>query len=139
MSRVINPNTAGKQRKQIVRAIVVALRALMAQTAQDQETQDIVAFIALGLVDIDKSVEMSITPWEKRGYWLKADRYRLDWEWAGRLAQELRQAILAEDWLNIARISAEVAEKVQSTQVPKRHRIGRPWVGAWQQFQEQVT
>ena len=139
MSRVINPNTAGKQRKQIVRAIVVALRALMAQTEQDQETQDLVAFIALGLEDIHKSVEMSITPWEKRGYWLKADRYRLEWEWSGRLAEELRQAILAEDWLNIARISAEVAEKVQSTQVPKRHRIGRPWVGAWQQFQDLVT
>ena len=139
MSRVINPNTAGKQRKQIVRAIVVALRALMAQTEQDQETQDLVAFIALGLEDINTSVELSITPWEKRGYWLKADRYRLEWEWSGRLAEELRRAIQEEDWLSIARIAAEVGEKVQNTQVSKRHRIGKPWVGAWTQFQEQHT
>ena len=111
----------------------------MAQTEQNQETLDLVAFIAIGLEDIYKSVELSIGPWEKRGYWLKADRYRLEWEWSGRLAGELREAIRGEDWLNIARISAEVGGKVQSTQVPKRHRIGKPWIGAWEQFQESVN
>ncbi len=136
---MINPNTAGKQRNQIIRAIVVALRALMSQTEQNEETLDLVAFLAIGLEDVYKSIELSVAPWEKRGYWLKADRYRLEWEWTGRLAEELSDAIKNNDWGNIARIAAEIGEKVQKIQVSTRHRIGTPWIGSWELYKPRIA
>ena len=111
----------------------------MSQSEQNAETLDLVAFLAMGLEDIYKSIELSVAPWEKRGYWLKADRYRLEWEWSGRLADELTDAIKNDDWGNIARIAAEIGEKVQNTQVSQRHRIGTPWVGAWELYKPRLV
>ena len=134
MSRVINPETAGKKRKQMVRGVVIALRELMGQGEQDGLTRDLAAFIALSLEAIAKTVEESVAPWEKRGYWVKADRFRMDWDWAERLGGQLKQALLADDWAQVAEVSAKVGEKVSGEHVPKRHRLGTPWVGAWEKL-----
>ena len=39
---------------------------------------------------IDESIEQSVAAWEKRGYWLKADRFRQEWRWAGDLGRRMR-------------------------------------------------
>ena len=62
---------------------------------------------------------------------VKADRFRLDWEWSGRLGTSMRQAVLAEDWATVAGLSAQVGQKLAKVSVPVRHRLGTPWVGAW--------
>ena len=48
----------------------------------------------------------------------------------------LRQAVLADDWAQVAGLSAQVAEKVQSVKLPQRHRLGTPWVGAWAKLRQ---
>lgn len=131
---MINPEGAGKERTQLVRSVVLALRELMQQQATDQKTQDLAAYIALALQAIDETVEVSVAAWEKRDYWLKADRFRMEWAWAGRLGENMRQAVLSEDWLRVAQTAAAVAEKVQSVAVPKRHGLGEPWHGAWERL-----
>ena len=130
MGRVINPEGAGKERTQLVRSVVLALRELMQQTTADQRTQDLAAYIALALQAIDETVEVSVAAWEKRDYWLKADRFRMEWAWAGRLGENMRKAVLTDDWPLAAQTAAAVAEKVKSTVVPKRHGLGEPWNGA---------
>jgi hypothetical protein len=59
----------------------------MRQGAPDHETKDMVAFIILALKEISSGIDQSVAAWEKRGYWVKADKYRLEWQWAGAVAQ----------------------------------------------------
>ena len=85
MSRVINPNAPGKERNRLKRATALALRELMVESEPNEKTRDLVAFITLALEGISETVDVTTTAWEKRDYWIKADRFRLEWEWAGRL------------------------------------------------------
>jgi hypothetical protein len=134
LGRVINPDGVGKERTQLMRSVVLALRELMGQNSIDRKTKDLAAFLALALLAIDQTVDVSVTAWEKRDYWLKADRFRMEWSWAGRLGEKMRQAVLADDWAQVAQIAAAVAEKVKQTEVPKRHGFNSPWDGAWEKL-----
>lgn len=135
LGRVINPEGAGKERTQLMRSVVLALRELMQQNTVDQRTRDLAAYIALALQAIDETVEVSVAAWEKRDYWLKADRFRMEWAWAGRLGENMRKAVLTDDWPLVAQTAAAVAEKAKKTEVPKRHGLGSPWEGAWERLQ----
>lgn len=135
MSRVINTQSASKDRTQLTRSIVLALRELMIQTETNETTRDLAAFISLALEEIFLTIDVSVNAWEKRGYWVKADRFRMDWLWSETLGKKMRQAITSEDWQTVAITSAQVAEKLRDVDVPKRHRLGTPWVGAYQKLQ----
>jgi hypothetical protein len=135
LSRVINIQSAGKERTQLTRSVVLALRELMRQTDTDDLTRDLAAFIALALEEIFKTIDASVSAWEKRGYWVKADRFRMEWIWSEKLGRNMRQAVLNEDWPAVALTSAQVAEKLRDVDVPKRHQLGKPWVGAWNKLQ----
>ncbi len=134
MGRYINPEGAGKQRTQLCKAVVLALRELMKQTEPDAHSRDLAAFTAISLEKIDETVESSVAAWEKKGYWVKADRFRLEWEWSKTLGERLRQAILADDWATVAITSAQVAQRLMKVEVPVRHHLGTPWEGAWQKI-----
>jgi hypothetical protein len=133
---VINPDSAGKERNHLTRAIVLAIRELMKQTQPDQQSKDLAAFIALALAEIAESIDVSVGAWEKRGYWVKAERFRMEWEWAGRTGRDMRRALLSDDWAGIATTSITVAQKLMKIKIPERHHLGTPWVGAWDQFQK---
>ena len=135
MSRIINPDSAGKERTSLTKAIVLAIRQLAGQTEAGAEARDLAAFIALALKVVAGSIDVSVAAWEKRGYWVKADHFRMEWLWAGQLGEKMRQAVLKEDWAAIAQLSAQIAQKLNKVTVPARHRMGRPWTGAWQQLQ----
>lgn len=136
MSRVVNPNAVGKRRKMLLQALALALRELMTQTSPDQTTRDLAAFLVLTLEELAATIHETTEAWEKRGYWVKADRFRLEWEWAGRLAERLRQALLAEDWEEVSRVAAALFGHLGSVKLPKRQRPTRPWEGAWAKFVE---
>jgi hypothetical protein len=136
LSRVVNLETAGKDRKQLLRAIVLAVRELALQEEANSRTLDLAAFIAMALESIHDTIDVSVLAWEKRGYWIKADRFRLDWDWSGQLSEAMRQAVLGDDWAGIAATAAEVAMKVRSIKVPQRHRLGAPWEGAYRKLSQ---
>jgi hypothetical protein len=131
MSRVIQPDSAGRERNRLMKAMVVALRELAAQKAPDEESLDLAAFIAVALQHISSGIDPSVAAWEKRGYWVKADRFRLDWAWTESLAKRMMASVLARDWAGIARFAAELAPRLASINVPVRNRLGRPWAGAY--------
>ena len=135
MSRIINTDSTGKQRSQLSRAAAVALRQLSQQTEFGDEARDLAAFIALALKAIHDGIDPSVAAWEKRGYWLKADRFRMEWSWTNVLAGKMRTAVLQEDWSSAAVIAVQVAQRLKDVEVPKRNRIGTPWVGAWGRLQ----
>ncbi|MGD0002898.1 MAG: hypothetical protein ABSE06_01570 [Anaerolineaceae bacterium] len=131
MSRIINTEGAGKERNRLSRCIVLSLRELMRQSQPDDKSRDLAAFIALALLSISDTVEASVLAWEKKGYWVKADRYRMEWSWTERFGKQMKQAVFHEDWPMVAQVSVQVAQKLMSVEVPLRNRLGTPWVGAW--------
>lgn len=134
MGRVIQTEGVGKDRNRLTRGVVLALRELMRQTEPNALAHDLAAFIGLALVEIGDTVEVSVAAWEKRDYWVKADRFRMEWEWACRLGMAMQQAVLVEDWGQVALISAQIGQKLMKVTVPQRHRLGTPWEGAWQRL-----
>jgi hypothetical protein len=136
MSRVINPDSAGKERTQLSKGIILAVRELARQADPGPESRDMAAFIALALAQIAAGIDISVAAWEKRGYWVKADRFRMDWMWAETCAAKMKTAVLADDWAGIAMTMTQVAAKLNKTNVPAGHRLGRPWVGAWKKLHE---
>ena len=135
MSRVINTNSVGKRRNQLLRAIVISIREMMKKAEIDDDAKDLAAFISMGLLAVHDSVEETVTPWEKRDYWVKADKFRMEWAWTERLGDKMLKATLSEDWAQVAGHLAEVGQMLTKVQVSERHRMGRPWVGAWRKLQ----
>ena len=72
--------------------------------------------------------------WEKRDYWVKADKFRMEWLWAAQYAEKMRLAVLADDWGTIAMVMTHTAQKVVKVDVPAGHRLGTPWVGAFRKL-----
>jgi hypothetical protein len=136
LSRVIKTETAAKDRTRLTRAVVLALRELMRQTQPDDHSRDLAAFISLALLEIYQTIDASVAAWEKRGYWVKADRFRMEWEWTRTSGEKIRDAVINDDWATIAVTAAHVAQKLMSVDVPIRHKLGTPWVGAWNLLKE---
>jgi hypothetical protein len=89
LSRVIKTETAAKDRTRLTRAVVLALRELMRQTQPDNHSRDLAAFISFALLEINQTIDASVAAWEKRGYWVKADRFRMDGNGHAPLARRL--------------------------------------------------
>jgi hypothetical protein len=134
MSRLINPESAGKQRTQLTKGVVLAIRELMKQEQADENTRDLAAFIGLALIEIGETIDISVQAWEKRGYWVKAERFRMEWEWVNQLGRAMLDALVGEDWNQVALLSVRIAQKLQKIQVAERNRLGTPWKGAWQRL-----
>lgn len=139
MSRVINPDSAGKERTRLTKAILIAIRELARQSEPNDNARDLAAFIALALQTIAEGIDVSVAAWEKRDYWIKADRFRMEWAWAGQLGEKMKSAVLEEEWGSVAMLSAQIAQKLQKVKVSENHRMGTPWVGAYKQLKENVN
>ena len=133
---IINPESAGKERTQLSKGIVLAIRELAKQSETGAETKDMAAFISLALGQISEGIDVSVVAWEKRGYWVKADRFRMDWLWTATYADKMKAALLSDDWASVALVMTQVAQKLVKIDVPAGHRLGRPWVGAWKRLNE---
>lgn len=134
MGHVIHTESAGKDRARLTKAVALAVRQLAQQPAPGPETRDLAAFFVLALEAIAATIDESVAAWEKRGYWVKAERFRMEWEWAGQCARQMRAALLEDDWPAAARTAAVIAQKVGHITIPPGHRLGRPWEGAWEMF-----
>jgi hypothetical protein len=137
LSRIINPDSAGKERSHLTKSIVLAVRELALQTEIDSESRDLAAFIVLALEKIAGTIDISVAAWEKRDYWVKADKFRMDWAWAGRLAKIMREGLRDDNWSVIAQAAAQTAEKLSKITVSSGNRRGKPWAGAWNVLKDQ--
>jgi len=120
LSRVINPEGVGKLRNQLCRHIIMAIRSLMQQSDLTKDSKDIAAFVGISLLEIYKTIDVTVTPWEKRGYWVKADRFRLEWEWTERYAKNLYKALLKDDWGEIASLFVNIGTHLKNVKPPVR-------------------
>lgn len=131
MSRLINPDSVGKERTRLSKSIVLCIRELAKQSNVTSETKDQAAFIALALQTIAEGIDASVQAWEKRDYWVKADKFRMEWMWAGQTATKLKDAVLSDDWASIAMLMPQIAQRFNKVVVSDNHRLGKPWTGAY--------
>ena len=134
MSRVLSTQSIGTQRTRLSKSVVLSIREILKKQALDQEVRELSAYIVIALMAIDETVEASIGPWEKRGYWVKADKFRLNWDWTIKLAGKLQLELNNNNLEEIIPVLIEIAQKFSKIQVSDRHRMGKPWVGAWEEY-----
>ncbi len=134
MTRIIKTTTPGKERTHFSKAIVITIRAFIRQQEPDAEIKDRVAFIILALREIADGIDKSVIAWEKRGYWVKADKYRMEWQWVEPLAAKLDKAFRVEDWGVVAGFMVEIMARFNQIKVSDRHRMGEPWKGAYSEY-----
>jgi hypothetical protein len=120
LSRIINLDSAGKTRARLTKAIL-AIRELGKQSSPNDES---------------RGIDESVTAWEKRGYWVKADRFRMEWAWAGRFAEKMHLAVQFDDWETVADVATLTAQKLSKITVSSGNRIGKPWSGAWAEIKQ---
>lgn len=131
MSRLINPDSVGKERTRLTKSIVLCIRELAKQSQVTPEAKDQAAFIALALQSISEGIEASVAAWEKRDYWVKADKFRMEWMWSGQYAAKLKDAVLSDDWATIATMLPTIAQKFNKIEIAPNHRLGTPWTNAY--------
>ena len=136
MSRVINPGSAGTERTRLKKSLVLAIRELMKLQEPDQLSRDLIAFILLSLDRITETVDESAAAWEKRGYWLKSDHFRMEWDWAQILADRIRPNVYAEDYGKIIPDVVALSQSLMDITLSENNRIGTPWIGAWDALQK---
>ncbi len=134
MSRIIATEGGTRERTRLSKAVVKAIRLLAQQERPDEESRDLAAFIAIACGEMYKSVEASVVAWEKKDYWVKADRFRMEWQWCDRAAAAMSKAVLSDDWGTVASTSGMIAQKLMKVQLAPGARVGTPWVGAYKQL-----
>lgn len=136
MSRVINPESAGKERNRAVKVLVLSIRELLKQQEASDLSRDLLACILMSLDQITETVDVSMEAWEKRGYWVKAEHFRMEWRWAEVIANRIRADVLAENYAAVIPTLVEVMQAHSDVKISENHRMGTPWTGCWAELKK---
>ncbi len=137
MSRVIHTSSPGKRRSQLRRTIAEILRQLMLKREMDEEVKDMTATVVLALRGIAQTIEESTVAWEKRNYFLKADRFRRSWEWTTVHADRLGKLVMDDGWDSLPRELAMLAPYFKDVRVVKFTRQPSDWQGNYSLLKQQ--
>lgn len=129
MSRIINPDNAGKLRTQNMRLAAEVLRHLSQKTEVDDEAKDMVATLIFCFREIDEGIEVSMEAWEKRNYWNKVEEFRRQWVWIGLSAAKLEKLIKDEGWENLPAQMVSLMPRFAEITITKLTRKADAWEG----------
>ena len=133
MSRLIGPST-GTERNQHRRSIAEALRRLMGKQSVDAEAKDLIALVVFSLRAIAEGIERSAAAWEKRDYFVKADRFRADWAWVETSANRLEVMLRGEMWNDLPLALVELVPRFADITITKFVRTEALWRGCYQRL-----
>ena len=134
MSRVVNADNVGSQRQRLRRTIAEALRHLLAKPDLDEEARDLAALIVFSLREIDAGIEQTTSAWEKRDYYLKADRFRQEWQWVTPAADELEKALREGAWDRLPAILAGLLSHFSDITINRMVRSENLWSGCYRRL-----
>jgi len=129
MSRVINPDSAGKLRTQHMRTAAEILRHLSQKSDVDAQVKDMVATLVICFREIDEGIDVSAAAWEKRDYWVKAEEFRQRWSWAGDMSDQLKAIIYSDSWQNMPQLMVKLLPRVADIKITKLTRKASEWEG----------
>lgn len=136
MSRIIATEGPGKIRSQHRRTIAEALRRLSMKQRMDDEVKDLAALIVLCLHRIADTIEQTTEAWEKRDYYLKADRFREEWRWVEPMADQLSAVIYEERWEQMPDALVQLMPYFSDVTIKKMTRQPSLWQGAYKRFMQ---
>ncbi len=137
MGRLITTEGPGKMRDQHRRTIAEMLRRLSQKPQFDQEARDQAALIVFSLHGIVDTVEQTTEAWEKRDYYLKADRFREEWRWVEPAIEELSAIIYKGQWERLPLALAALMPHFADVKVKQLTRTSLLWRGAYDKFMRQ--
>jgi hypothetical protein len=137
MSRVISTESPGKVRNQHRRTIAEALRRLSQKSQVDNEAKDLAALIVFCLHGMADTVDRTTRAWEKRDYWMKAERFREKWRWLDPLADELGSVIYKGLWDQLPTVLARLMSHFTDVKVKRMTRKPELWRGAYEKFMQE--
>ncbi|MGA9531981.1 MAG: hypothetical protein WBR18_04630 [Anaerolineales bacterium] len=107
------------------------LRYAADNTPDEPEQQDLLAYVGLALKEIVESVGQSAEAWEKRGYWVKADRFREEWRWAEDVLGAASRALEVGHDGEVIDVFTSLLNPLQGVAPYKRPQDQPSWQGAW--------
>jgi hypothetical protein len=134
MSRVITTEGPGKIRNQHRRTIAEALRRLSQKSQLDGEAKDLAALIVFCLHGIADTVDRTITAWEKRDYWMKAERFRQEWLWLEPATDELSAVVYEGQWDQLPLTLSQLMPHFADIKIKQMTRKPILWQGAYEKF-----
>jgi len=102
----------------------------------DASARDVLAFLALSLGELQASIEETATAWERRSYWVKADRFRAEWSWTADMLRRLESNLCGGDLDEAQACATELAGILAGHRLKARRSTGEPWKGAWNAWLE---
>ncbi len=134
MSRVVNPDSVGKQRNQLMRTSAELIRHLSQKPAIDEEAKDMVAALVLCFKEIEDGIEEAMLAWEKRNYWNKVEEFRAQWTWVGAAAARLENLIRTEAWEQLPLQLTKLFGHFSEITINRFTRDSDAWQGAYERL-----
>lgn len=137
MSRVINTDSTGKQRNQLMRTIAEILRHLSQKKDIDVGVRDMSAMLVYCLREVEAGIDQSAAAWEKRDYWMKAEELRQRWYWVGDMADQIQTMIFSDNWTHMPQIMLKLLPHVADIKITKFTRSESMWEGTYDRLQRE--
>lgn len=138
MSRVINTDSPGKRRNQLMRTGAELMRYLSQKQDIDDEAKNMLALLVLTLREIADGIDESTVAWEKRNYWIKAEEFRRNWQWTAEMAAELETVLKKGEWHNLPPLMVRLLPYFADIKVTKFTRKPSLWHGCYDRLMEGV-
>jgi hypothetical protein len=106
----------------------------MVKGTMDDEARDMLATIVYALREIDATIEVTTEAWEKRDYYLKADKFRLEWEWALPAADRMEAIVRRSLWDRLPQEIMGLAPRFADIKIAKFTRAEDAWQGNYRQL-----
>ena len=136
MSRIVNSDTPGKKRTGILKLLVNLMPIFQTEKPSKELRNDVIAFIVMSLEEVEKTIEDTIRPWEKRDYWTKAERFSAEWRWVGTVKNKIVQEEENNGWTKWPTGLNELYTHLVKVN-PTRKKMGEFWAGSYRLYNNQ--
>jgi len=134
MGRVINSELPANKRKKICQLIARGLEVLGGEDLSCVDRDDIIAFIVLCLREIEKTLVQTCSQWEKRGYWVKSEKFMQEWAWVDLCQRRLMISKKESGWDNFPDGIDEVRKNVENYSLKTIKSSIKFWSGAYRRL-----
>lgn len=139
MSRVIKVDSPGKVRNQLMRTAAELIRRISQKPEVDAEVRDMAALLVYCFRQIDAGIDNSAAAWEKRDYWLKAERFRARWAWVRRAFNDLEAIIRSDDWERLPTVLVGLLPHFADIKITRFTRRENLWQGAYHRLMSEES
>jgi hypothetical protein len=131
LSRIIKIESTTKQRNYLLKQIVYAIDWLKSNpNVNNTIMYDVAAYTAISLKEIFDIIEISVVAWEKKGYWVKADKYRMEWIWTINYSEKLKETVFNENHDKAEFLLDTIRNKLININVNKSQNQVDIWLGS---------